>query len=248
MKIGGVRPCSLIDYPGSPAVVIFTAGCTFRCWYCHNPQLVLPEYLNHDITADELWTFLQRRRAVLDAVVITGGEPTFHRDLPSYITNIRRLGYRVKLDTNGSNPAMLENLIARACVDHLAMDVKAPLERYADITGVPVDTNAILRSIQLIRESGVPHTFRLTYASGAGFPFEPAAVQHLIGRDEPLCIQPFRRPPDGSPLLSDLINQNQPSDTTTIDRQSPSHLATLTPMDRLRLHSSQGTPRTETNS
>lgn len=160
MKIGGLDRCSFIDYPGKMSAIVFTVGCNFRCPYCHNPELV-------DETADLIpeaivLDFLERRKNLLDAVTITGGEPTMHDDLPRFLRKVKRLGYLVKLDSNGTNPDMLKKIFAEELADYIAMDIKTPLYKYEQVVGRPVSEQALRRSIALIKESGIPYEFRTT--------------------------------------------------------------------------------------
>ncbi len=162
MKIGGLQKISLIDYPGRISAVVFTQGCNFRCPYCHNPELVDPAQYGPTLPLEEVVSFLTKRRGKLDAVTITGGEPTLQPDLDRFLDGIKEMGYAVKIDTNGSNPDVLEKLIRGRLVDYLAMDVKGPLQKYDRIAKVKVDTANILRSIGLIAASGIEHEFRTT--------------------------------------------------------------------------------------
>ncbi|WP_457624781.1 anaerobic ribonucleoside-triphosphate reductase activating protein [Persephonella sp.] len=162
MKIGGFQKFSLIDYPGKISAVIFVQGCNFRCHYCHNRELVLPEYFSKSIPEDEILDFLSVRKGKLQGVVITGGEPTIFPDLPDFIYKIKKMGFYVKLDTNGSNPDMLSLLIERKLVDFVAMDVKAPPEKYSLITGTDVHKDKIIRSIDILKNSGIYYEFRTT--------------------------------------------------------------------------------------
>ncbi len=161
MRIGGLQASSLIDFPGTISAVVFTVGCNFRCPYCHNPDLVLetPERI---IPTEEILEFLRARQGVLPAVTVTGGEPTMHEDLCDFLAQIRALGYRIKLDTNGTNPEMLERAVERGLVDYVAMDIKAPLARYARVVGSTVNTTAISRSVAFLLEGGVEYEFRTT--------------------------------------------------------------------------------------
>lgn len=129
MKIGGLQKLSLIDYPEKISAVIFTQGCNFRCPYCHNPQLVDVKLYQPCLEEKDIFRFLENRRGRLDAVVITGGEPALQDDLIPFIMDIRRLGFAVKLDTNGSRPRVLERLLRDGLVDFIAMDVKAQIGR-----------------------------------------------------------------------------------------------------------------------
>ncbi len=163
--IGGLDPCSFSDYPGRTAAVIFTRGCNFRCPFCHNPSL-LKAGREGVMRESELLAFLEKRRGRLDGVVVTGGEPTLQAGLPGFLARIREMGYPVKLDTNGSNPVMLEQLLAAGLVDYVAMDLKAPPAKYDRLAGVRVDMTALCRTVSLIAKSGVPHHFRTTVVDG----------------------------------------------------------------------------------
>ena len=162
MRIGGLQKVSLIDYPGRISAIVFTQGCNFRCPYCHNPELVDPAKYGPILPEEEVFSFLEKRRGKLEAVTVTGGEPTLQRDLERFLQRIKKMGYLVKVDTNGSNPAMLERLIRRRCVDYLALDVKGPLRKYGQIAQAKVETAKIRRSIELITSSGIEHEFRTT--------------------------------------------------------------------------------------
>ena len=163
MKLGGMVKFTLIDFPGRPAAIVFTQGCNFRCRYCHNPELVYPHLFTEPFSEDEFFAFLARRQGTLEGVVVSGGEPTLHDDLPRFLIDIKSLGYKVKLDTNGSRPEMLQQLIEQKLVDYIAMDLKAPLDKYALITGIDTNSAIIRQSIDIVRQSGLPHEFRTTY-------------------------------------------------------------------------------------
>ena len=164
MIIGGLQRFSLIDYPGKISAILFTRGCNFRCPYCHNPELVDPQRYAEPWQEEEFWAFLQSRTQKLDAVVVTGGEPTLQEDLQPFLEKIRKMGFLIKLDTNGSNPDVLKDLLSANLVDYIAMDIKAPLEKYSEVTKVPVDKTDIEESIALIKQSTVDHEFRTTIA------------------------------------------------------------------------------------
>jgi len=160
MRIGGLTRCSLIDFPGQVSAIIFTIGCNFRCPYCHNPELV--DETADIIPTEDVLDFLRTRIKQLDGVTITGGEPTMHDDLIPFIKEIKALGFKVKLDSNGTNPAMLERLINEELVDYLAMDIKAPFSDYASGVGRPVDVEKIKESVRLIMSNTIPYEFRTT--------------------------------------------------------------------------------------
>jgi pyruvate formate lyase activating enzyme len=128
MKIAGFKKQSLIDYSGNISSVVFTQGCNFRCGYCHNPDLVLPERFGNIYSEEKMFEYLAKYKKMLDAVCITGGEPTIHKDLPSFISRIKELGLKIKLDSNGTNPDMLKYLFENKLVDFIAMDIKHILD------------------------------------------------------------------------------------------------------------------------
>jgi pyruvate formate lyase activating enzyme len=163
MRIGGFQKFSLSDYPGRISAIIFTQGCGFRCVYCHNPELVEPSRFIAPIPDERILDFLKTRRGRLQGVVVTGGEPTVHADLPGFLESIKVLGFAVKLDTNGCNPDLLKLIISGRLVDFIAMDLKAPLPSYSRITRVNVRTEDIVRSLNLVKTSGLPHELRTTY-------------------------------------------------------------------------------------
>lgn len=155
MIIGGLQKTSLLDFPEKIAAIVFTVGCNFRCGYCHNPELI-----TGGAKIEEVFEFLKIRQGKLDGVVITGGEPCLQKDLPEFIKQVKELGFAVKLDTNGSFPEMLEKVLPD--LDYVAMDIKAPLEKYSQIVNVDVDTSKILKSIEILKNGGVDYEFRTT--------------------------------------------------------------------------------------
>ena len=158
MQIGGVQKTSLLDFPEKISTIVFTQGCNFRCGYCHNPELI---YKNEPAwTNVGFFEFLKSRRGKLDGVVITGGEPCLQKDLIEFIKEIKSLGFLVKLDSNGTFPIVLEKAIPY--LDYIAMDIKAPLEKYKNIVGVNIDTQTIKSSIDIIMNSNVDYEFRTT--------------------------------------------------------------------------------------
>jgi pyruvate formate lyase activating enzyme len=191
MKIGGFQKVSLIDYPGRISAVVFTQGCNFRCPFCHNPELVDPERFEDLIPETEIFSFLQRRRGRLDAVVITGGEPTMHPELVPFIIQLRTMGFQVKLDTNGALPDRLEEMLDRKLLDYVAMDLKAPLERYGEVTKTKADQQHIRRSISLIMGSGVDYEFRTTAVKSLLGPADLEQIGRLIPGAKRFVLQKF---------------------------------------------------------
>jgi len=136
MQIAGIQKTTLVDYPGKVAATIFTRGCSFRCPFCHNPELVLPEKFNPLILEEEILTFLNSRVGKLEGVCITGGEPTIQSDIIEFICKVKKMGFFVKLDTNGSQPERLREIIDKGNVDYIAMDIKSSLRKYEETTNV----------------------------------------------------------------------------------------------------------------
>ncbi len=168
MRIGGFQKQSFIDWDGKLTAVVFTKGCNFRCSFCHNPNLVYPELIqaHQDISTESVMEYLYARKNWLDGVVITGGEPTLQKDLKAFIQEIKSIGYLVKLDTNGAQPSILQNLIDEDLIDFVAMDVKTILEEqaYQHICGIK-DRNLldkIKQSIQILKDASIPYQLRTT--------------------------------------------------------------------------------------
>lgn len=162
MIISGIQKTSLIDYPRKICTVLFTRGCNFSCGFCHNPELVIPKKFASKIPNKEILSFLESRTRKIDAVTITGGEPTLHKDLPDFIEKIKDMGYSVKLDTNGSNPKMLSNLLRRNLIGYIAMDIKNSPRKYKKTTSSGVSFQKIKRSVEIIKNSSIPYEFRTT--------------------------------------------------------------------------------------
>uniref|UniRef100_A0A7C4M0Q7 Anaerobic ribonucleoside-triphosphate reductase activating protein n=1 Tax=candidate division CPR3 bacterium TaxID=2268181 RepID=A0A7C4M0Q7_UNCC3 len=162
MKIGGFQGFSLVDYPGMVCAIIFTQGCNFRCHYCHNPELVISERFSENIPIENIYDFLEKRKEKLDAVVITGGEPTLQPDIIEVIKRIKKMGFLIKIDTNGSKPKVIKNIIRSGLVDYIAMDIKSPIDKYSKITRCYHIENKITESINLIMNSEINYEFRTT--------------------------------------------------------------------------------------
>jgi len=162
MKIGALQKTSLIDFPKLISCTIFTQGCNFRCPYCHNPELVLPEKFAIPINIEIIFDFLDKRKDYLDGVCITGGEPTIQPDIIDFIKEIKNKGFKVKLDTNGSHPEIIERLLKDNLIDYISMDIKGPFEKYSKISGINIDIEKIKKSVDLIKNSFIDYEFRTT--------------------------------------------------------------------------------------
>ncbi len=164
MLIGGLEKFSLIDYPGKISAVIFLSGCNFRCGFCHNPELVDPDLIKKHphLKKEEVLKFLDERKGKLDGVCVTGGEPTIWRELPEFIKKIKSRGFLLKLDTNGTNPAMVEKLIKNKLVDYFALDIKNSPAKYRKTVGVAVKMEDIKKSLKLISANNIFLELRTT--------------------------------------------------------------------------------------
>ncbi len=162
MHIKGFQKTTLLDFPSKVACTVFTGGCNFRCPFCHNASLVLSHEELTDISEDYFFSFLGKRRGILDGVCITGGEPLMQGDIIDFIKKIRAEGFAVKLDTNGSYPKKLEAIISEGLVDYIAMDIKNSREKYALTAGLPSCPDGVFDSIKIITESNIPYEFRTT--------------------------------------------------------------------------------------
>lgn len=166
MKLSAIQKFTVLDYPGKIACIAFTPGCNLRCGFCHNPEFVLPEEVKKLVPSfiDEtvFFRFLDKRRGLLDGVVISGGEPTIWQSLPAFARQIKERGFLVKLDTNGNNPVMLKKLLDDQLVDYVAMDVKTSLAEYPTLVGAGAKAESIEESVMLLKSSDIPHEFRTT--------------------------------------------------------------------------------------
>ena len=210
MRIGGLQKLSLIDYPGKLAAVVFTQGCNFRCGYCHNPELVLPQEYCPVVPEEEVMAFLRSRQEYLEGVVVTGGEPTVQGDLISFLDKIKRLGYLVKLDTNGSQPGVLKQLISLRLVNYVAMDVKSSLGRYREVINAPLSVEKIEESIRAIIDSGIQHEFRTTVVKAFHSVGDLLEIRSLVEGARQYNLQRARL--DGKILDKGLLAQEQYSD------------------------------------
>lgn len=189
MNIGGFQKLTLLDYPGEVACIIFTAGCDFRCPFCHNASIVgdKTEY----IEKAEVLAYLKKRSGVLDGVVITGGEPLIYPDTIDFLRELRGLGLKIKLDTNGSYPDRLEEILNAGLVDYVAMDIKHTKAKYHIAAGVAADLSKISHSIELLRSGGVKTEFRTTFVKGIHDISDAGKIAEELSCDSPYYIQSY---------------------------------------------------------
>ncbi|PIU80626.1 MAG: anaerobic ribonucleoside-triphosphate reductase activating protein [Candidatus Moranbacteria bacterium CG06_land_8_20_14_3_00_40_12] len=199
MLLGGYQKLTLIDYPGKLAATVFTVGCSFRCPFCHNPELVDPSSIlplsrgeRKGGVEKEFLDFLKKRQGKLEGVCITGGEPTIQPDLIKFIQKIKKMGFLVKLDTNGSRPDVLKKLFDLKLVDFVAMDIKNQIKYYDKTTGTKVDKDRIKLSADLIRNSRVPYEFRTTVVPGIHTEGDFVVIAKWIGGAPSYYLQEYR--------------------------------------------------------
>ena len=194
MTIGGLQKTTLIDFPGKLACTVFLSGCCFRCPWCYSSELVLPEKSGDlpMISEESFFSFLRRRKGFLEGVCVCGGEPTVNEGLPEFLEKIKKIGYLVKLDTNGSNPEMLEKAISEKLVDYVAMDIKAPKERYAEAAGAEVDIGKIQKSIDVLMRGETEYEFRSTVLPAFHAKKDILAMADWIKGADKYFLQNFR--------------------------------------------------------
>ncbi|MCR5636773.1 MAG: anaerobic ribonucleoside-triphosphate reductase activating protein [Clostridiales bacterium] len=190
MNIQGFQKMTLLDYPGKVACTVFTGGCNLRCPFCHNAELVLDPF-EYKSVENEVIEYLNKRKGLIDGVCITGGEPLLQKDIVSFINRVRELGYKIKLDTNGTFPDKLNNIIESKLVDYIAMDIKYSVENYDLAVGCNVNKEKITESIKLIKTSKIDHEFRTTAVKGIHSVTDFEKMAQLVGNNEKYYIQMF---------------------------------------------------------
>lgn len=193
MIFGGLQKLTLLDFPGSVACIVFTKGCNFLCPFCHNALLVNKVDQAQEIDEEEIISFLKKRTGVLEGVVITGGEPLLHPGLEDFIVRVRELGYRVKLDTNGSRPEYLKSLVSKGLLDYVAMDIKNSLEKYPKTAGIDrVNTQDIEESVDFLLLGKVPYEFRTTVTAELHTTQDIVSIARRIEGADKYFLQNFK--------------------------------------------------------
>ncbi len=195
MRLGGFTPFTLTDFPGEIAAICFTQGCNFSCPFCHN-KLLIPacpgdNNLPNQKEAQKVIDFLALRKGRLHGLVVSGGEPTLQENLTEFLSEVRALGYKIKLDTNGSRPQVLELLLQKGLLDMVAMDIKAPWDKYALLAGKRLDTDKLKSSLRLILESKVDHIFRTTFVPHLLTKEDIEAIRQSLPPDVKYVVQPY---------------------------------------------------------
>lgn len=203
MIIAGLQKLTLLDYPGKMAATIFTQGCNFRCPFCYNSSLLGSSAAENPISEAELLAFLQKRRGMLDAVCISGGEPLLHQDIASLIEKIKELGYLVKLDTNGSRPQQMQQLVEQGLLDYIAMDIKNAKNRYAETAGVSgMGLEAIEKSVDYLLQGNIDYEFRTTIVKELHTPQDIVSIAKWLQGAKKYYLQSFRA--EGDVLIDGL--------------------------------------------
>ena len=215
MLIKGLQKLTLLDFPEKMACTVFTFGCNFRCPFCHNASLVLADRADDTaIPEEEFFSFLQKRRGILEGVCITGGEPTLMPDLPDFIRRIRAMGYAVKLDTNGYRPDVLKALVAEGLLDYVAMDVKNSLPCYGTTVGIPsLRTAPIEESMDFLLEGRIPFEFRTTLVKGLHTPESVADMGRRAAGAERFFLQTFE---DSGDLIGEGLSAFDRNETESL--------------------------------
>lgn len=192
MIIQGLQKLTLLDYPGKVACTVFTAGCNFRCPFCHNASLVVDTSINPNIPEEEIFRFLTKRQGILDGVCISGGEPLIQDGIEAFIRRVKEMGYDVKLDTNGSFPDKLIRLVEEGLVDYVAMDIKNSQEHYGRTVGIEeYDISDIHRSVKYLMSGAVPYEFRTTVVQEYHQRSDFASIGRWIRGAERYYLQQF---------------------------------------------------------
>ena len=189
MRLGGLLKMTLLDFPGRIACTVFTAGCNFRCPFCHNASLVT--HLDEEIAVDDFFSFLKKRQGMLDGVCVSGGEPLMQPEMADFLANIRALGYATKIDTNGAYPDKLRALIEGGLVDYVAMDIKNSPAKYAQTIGLSSVPTGVEESVSLLRFGIVPYEFRTTVVDELHEPEDFAAIGQWIAGAPRYFLQKF---------------------------------------------------------
>ena len=209
MVIKGLQKTTLLDFPGKVACTVFTAGCNFRCPFCHNASLVISPDLADQISEEEFFAFLKKRKNILDGVCITGGEPLLQKDIEGFIEKIREIGLAVKLDTNGAYPERLKSIIDKGLVDYVAMDIKNSKEKYALTSGADVDIDKISESVAILMSSNTEYEFRTTVVKELHSPEDMKSIGEWIAGAQKYFLQSFT---DSGEIIDAGYSAHSPED------------------------------------
>ncbi len=205
MKIGGLQKTSLLDFPDVISAIIWTVDCNFRCPFCYNKNLVFGE--SETINQEEIFSFLEKRKGLLEGVVISGGEPFLQKDLVDFIKKVKSFGYLIKIDTNGSFPSKIKQMFDKELIDYISMDIKAPKNKYNQLSGVNVDISKIEKSIELIRNKAPNYEFRTTFVPKFLKKDDIIEIGKWLDGSEKYYLQQFKNNP---PLVSSELSNIAP--------------------------------------
>ena len=205
MKIGGFQKTSLLDYPDTISAIVWTVGCNFHCPFCYNKDLVDGKV--DLISENEILSFLEKRKGMLDALVISGGEPLLQKDIASFCEKVKKIGYLVKIDTNGTYPKKLKELVDKKLVDYISMDIKAPKEKYDSLSGVKTNIKKIEESIEIIQKAGVDYEFKTTFVPNLLTKEDIIEIGKWLKNSNKFYLQQFR---NDTPVLSSKFETVNP--------------------------------------
>jgi pyruvate formate lyase activating enzyme len=205
VNVKGIYRTSLIDYPGAISAVVFTGGCNLRCRFCHNPELALDSPELEPVSEADILSFLATRKRLIDGVVISGGEPTLRENLSGFCESLKSLGFRIKLDTNGSAPEKVAELVKKKLIDYVALDMKTSPLKYPEVTGSNLDFESVLSTLNVLRDSGMKYELRTTCVPQLVTKDDFAAIRDRVGRVRNYYLQQFRAENTLDSTLADVI-------------------------------------------
>ena len=225
MRICGLQKLSMVDYPGKLAATVFTGGCNLRCPFCHNALLVTQLGESPTITEEEVLSFLSGRKGLLDAMVLSGGEPLMHPDAIDFLEKVRKLGFAIKVDTNGCYPDALKAILDRGLADYVAMDIKNCPEKYAETVGIPdFSTENVEKSLSLLRSSGIPYELRTTVVRQFHTPEDLDAIGRWLGDAPAYYLQNFK---DSGNLIQSGLSGFSPEELQQLANSARKYLKTV---------------------
>ena len=215
MTISGINKLTLLDYPEHLACIVFTQGCNFNCKYCHNTDLIPIKTIN-EINTNEVLEYLEKRKDVLEGVVISGGEPLLQPKIKDFIKQVKELGFKVKLDTNGTNLKLLKELVDEKLIDYIAMDIKGCDDTYSDITKSKLCTSKIKETINYIKDSGIDHEFRTTIIKCTHGINNIKKILEIVGNDSKYYLQNFE---DNESISNKELRGFSESELKTLEKE-----------------------------
>ncbi|MBR5322611.1 MAG: anaerobic ribonucleoside-triphosphate reductase activating protein [Clostridia bacterium] len=205
MNIAGFQKSSFVDFPGIISCVVFTPGCNMRCGYCHNKHILSADAPKTEVL--DVMDYLNKRKSMLKGVVVSGGEPTLQSGLEAFVASVKALGYKVKLDTNGTNPDVVKLLCKKGYIDYVAMDIKANIEKYSLVAGRKIDTEKVLETVEFLKQSGVAHEFRTTFCPGLTSSDILDISQNIVGESD-YYLQQYRQVEgEGAPHSREYVKE-----------------------------------------